>query len=194
MNFGTGILGDITAGSLTIGNTSDSGLMTLAAYSTRAQPTSFITSGTGSILVSGAQAATGSGAFTFTGPTTLDANLTTASQNVTFNSAVTLGTNETINTVGGASAIDFASTVDSTGGARTLTLTSGTGGITVSSAMGVGSALGAFSRYVFGNDVVRRTLPNVATLPPPRTPAVRTSPSAQQSIPAVMSILKPIAT
>src|SRR5271157_2146316 len=75
---GTGILGDITAGNLTIGNTADTGNMTLAAYSTWAQPTSFVTGSSGNITVSGNQTATGSGSFTFTGPTTLDANLTTA--------------------------------------------------------------------------------------------------------------------
>ena len=135
--FGTGILGDITASSLTIGSTLDSGAMTLATYSSWANPVSFLTGSSGSITVSGAQTATGSGSFAFTGPTTLDANITTANQNVAFNSAVSLGANSTINS--GTATTSFGSTVGD--GSYNLTLTgdhltlggnvSGTGSLTI---------------------------------------------------------------
>jgi mucin-19 len=113
------ILGSVTAGSLTIGNGSDTGAMTIGAYSLWAQPTSFITGSSGSITVSGAQVATGSGSFAFTGPTTLNANLTTANQNIAFNSATTLGANSTINA--GTATTSFGSTISD--GTYNLTLT-----------------------------------------------------------------------
>jgi len=131
------ILGSITAGSLTIGNSSDTGAMTIGAYSSWAQPTSFITGSSGSITVSGAQVATGGGSFAFTGPTTLDANLTTANQNIAFNSATTLGANSTVNS--GTATTSFGSTISD--GTYNLTLTgdhltlggnvSGTGTLTI---------------------------------------------------------------
>ena len=112
--------------------------MTLAAYSSWAQPTSFITSDTGSITVSGNQTATGSGSFAFTGPTTLDANLITAQRQHHLEQHTTLGeANSTLNA--GTATTDFASTLAD--GSHNLTLTgdnltfggnvSGTGSLTI---------------------------------------------------------------
>jgi trimeric autotransporter adhesin len=111
-----------------------------------------VNAGAGSATFTGAVGgSTPLGTLAVTGPTTLDGNVTTASQNITFNSAVTLGANDTLNTGGGSSAITFASTVDSSGGARNLTLTSGSGGITMSGAMGGSSALGTFTATSAGS-------------------------------------------
>ena len=105
---------------LTIGNSSDSGAMTLPATIFASDGvTSFITGGSGSITVTGTQTGTGTTAFSFTGPTTINANLTTANQNITFGSAVTLGANSIVNS--GTATTDFASTV--AGSSYNLTLT-----------------------------------------------------------------------
>ena len=138
LNIDSGILGGITAGSLTIGNSSDTGPMTLSAYSSSAQPTSFVTGNSGSITVSGNQTATGNGSFSFTGPTTLSANLTTANQNITFNSAVTLGASDTLNA--GSGTLTFGSTVN---GAYDLVATAGT--FSFASALGGTTPLSAVS-------------------------------------------------
>ena len=133
----SGILGDVSAGSLVIGSANDTGLMTINAYNGWTVPVSFITKSTGSITVAGNQVASGSGSLSFTGPTTLDANLTTANQNIALNGAVTLGTDSTINS--GTATTSFGSTISD--GAHNLTLTgdhltlggnvSGTGTLTI---------------------------------------------------------------
>ncbi len=104
-------LGYLSGGSYTIGNANDTGNLTVGTYSSWNAPVTFLTKSTGSISVIGDQTATGSGAFTFTGgPVALTGNITTAGGNVTFNPAVTLGQNDTINA--GIGNVTFGSTVD----------------------------------------------------------------------------------
>ncbi len=112
----TGYINNAGFSGVTIGNSSDTGNVTIGATSW-ANPMSFITGNSGSIIVSGNQ--TGSGSLAFTGPTTLDADVTAANQNITFNSATTLGGNATVNS--GTAVTDFASTIAA--GSYNLTLT-----------------------------------------------------------------------
>ena len=93
--------------------------MTVNAYNAWNTAVSFITKSTGSITVAGDQVASGSGSLSFTGPTTLDANLTTANQNIALNSAVTLGADSIINS--GTATTSFGSTISDA--AHNLTLT-----------------------------------------------------------------------
>ena len=87
-----------------------------------------VNTGTGVVTfgstVGGSAALTG---LTVTGPTTIDANVTTSGTQ-TFNSAVTLGASATLATTD--SPINFAGSI--TGGANSLTLSSGTGSETLS--------------------------------------------------------------
>ena len=98
----TTYLGYLNGGSYTFGNSNDTGVLTVAAYSGWTAPVSFITKSTGSIVVYGNQTSTST--FSFTGPTTLSANLTDTG--TTFNSAVTLGANSVITDGSGTAAFD----------------------------------------------------------------------------------------
>lgn len=149
VQFDSSLLGYLSGeSSLTFGGTADTGLMTLGAYSGWNLPVSFVSGGGGSILVSGNQTATGSGSFSFTGPTTLAANLTTANQNITFNSAVTMGGNSTLTS--GSGTITFGSTVN---GDYDLTASAG--------AFSFGGAWGGVTAL----DDVSLTSENALTLP-----------------------------
>ena len=88
--------------------------------------------------MSGAQ--TGTGSFTFTGPTTVYANLTTNNQFISFNSPVALRTDSIISTNGGK--VTFGSTVD---GAFALTVASGSGAVRYNGAVGGMTALTSLS-------------------------------------------------
>ncbi len=79
-------LGYMVSTSLQIGNSSQTGTTTLGVYASWAQPVSFVTHSSGSIAVSGAQ--TNSSSFSFTGPTTLTADITSSALTIvsgTFN-------------------------------------------------------------------------------------------------------------
>ena len=103
-------LGYLSGGSLTIGNANDTSTLTVGAYGSWNAPVTFLTKSR-RISVIGDQTATGSGAFTFTGgPVTLTGNITTAGGNVTFNPAVTLGQDDTVNA--GSGTVTFGSTVN----------------------------------------------------------------------------------
>ena len=71
------------------------------------------------IAVSNALTGTGNASFTFDGPTTLSANVTTANQNVTFNAATTVGATVTVNA--GSGLVDFNSTLGLANNAFTVT-------------------------------------------------------------------------
>ena len=108
-----------------IGNSSETGTMTLAADTWNA-PTTFTTSGTGNITVTGGQTGGAAASLTFSGPTNLNyagTDATTAAGNkaLTFNNAVTLGANTTLTS--GTGTMTFGSTVD---GGSSLTTTAGT--------------------------------------------------------------------
>jgi filamentous hemagglutinin family protein len=122
-------LSDISGeSSLTIGNTADTGTMTLAAGNW-VVPVSFISGNSGLINVTGTQTGSGNATISFTGPTTLGGNLTTANQAITLGGPVTLSASDTLSA--GSGAIAFGSTAD---GAYSLTATGGS--------MSLGGALG----------------------------------------------------
>ena len=105
--------------------------MTVGA-STWGSPLTLLSGNSGSITVSGAQNITGT--LSVTGPTTLDANIT-SSGSQTYNSAVTIGANDTLTTTN--SAVDFVSTVnDATSNTHSLTIAAGSGTVTFGSAVG----------------------------------------------------------
>jgi hypothetical protein len=103
------ILSNVTAGNIVIGNSSDTGEVTLGAESWNAL-VSFISGTSGSITVSSSQTGTGNASLSFTGPTTLDANLVTANQAINLNNAVNLGANVILNA--GTGTLTFGSTVN----------------------------------------------------------------------------------
>ena len=139
VQYTSGLLADITGTSYTFGSTSDSNTMTVNG-NTWTTPVSFISGSSGSILVSAAQS--GSGAFTFTGPTTLSAGVasTGSGSAILFNNAVTLGASDTVSSTNGN--ITFSSTVDGTSsGVQSLTVNSGTGTTTFTGKVGNGTPL-----------------------------------------------------
>ena len=136
----TAYLGYLSGGSYTIGNANDTGTMTLGSASWNA-PVSFLTKSTGAISVTGTQTGTGSATLSFTGPTTLGyagTDATTNNQAITFNSAVTLGANATVNS--GSALTTFGSTVN---GGYNLTASAGT--FSFASALGGTTPLAAVS-------------------------------------------------
>jgi len=128
---------------LVFGDTSmTTGGLTVGA-SSWASPTTFETSGTGTITVSGTQTGTGSATLTFNGPTTLNyagTDATTANQAITFDSAVTVGAGVTINA--GSGTTTFASTVN---GANALTVTDSSGAVVFDAAVGGSTALSSLT-------------------------------------------------
>ena len=126
-----------------LGNTTTTGAMTVSAHSW-ADPVHFRAAGGGNIAITGAQ--TGAGAsdatFTFTGKTTLSADLDSSAASggtraITFNSPVTLG--GAVQLSSGAGNIQFADTLD---GTFNLQL-SNTGTIGFTGNVGASSALSA---------------------------------------------------
>ena len=82
---------------------------------------------------------TGLGTLSISGTTTINTDTITSAGTQTYTGAVTLGADTTLTTTD--SAVLFSSTVDSTGGARDLTVAAGTGNITLTGAVGAGSSL-----------------------------------------------------
>ncbi|NCZ72925.1 MAG: hypothetical protein EBY10_05545, partial [Actinobacteria bacterium] len=85
----------------------------------------------------------------------------------TYNDAVTLGADTTLTTTG--SAITFASTVDSSSGAKNLTFATGTGTATFTGAVGGTTALGTITnasgqQLTFSDAVTATTIANYGTL------------------------------
>lgn len=126
--------------SIRLGSTTATGALTLGANAWDV-PVTYRSAAGGSIVISGAQTAGAASdtTFTFSGPTTLSANVDTTNatggtQDITFNNAVTLGANAQV--LGGTGGdLHFASTLDgafdltlNTGGA--ITLTGNVGGAT----------------------------------------------------------------
>ena len=135
----TAELGYLSGGSYAIGNANDTGTMTLGSASWNA-PVSFLAKSTGSIDVTGTQTGTGSATISFTGPTTLGyagTDVTTNNEAITFNSAVTLAANATVNS--GTATTSFG-TVN---GDYNLTASAGT--FSLASAWGGGAPLAAVS-------------------------------------------------
>jgi len=128
LNIGTGILGDITAGSITIGSTSDTGLMTVNAY-TWSNSLSLV-SGSGPITIAGAQAM-GTNNFTLqTDATPTFSSTVTTTGNVLLEPA-SVGT--TVGIAGGAGTLNIGTGIlgDITAGSITIGSTSDTGLMTV---------------------------------------------------------------
>jgi hypothetical protein len=127
--------------SLRLGSPTATGALTVGANAWD-NPVTYRAAAGGSIVIAGAQTATAASdtVFTFSGPTTLSANVDTTNatggtQDITFNNAVTLGANAQVLADGGD--ITFASTID---GAFDLTL-SAAGVITLSDDVGAGTPL-----------------------------------------------------
>ena len=119
-------LDDITAGTIAIGD-SNTGTLTIGGALSNDDSLSF-TSGTGIALNQNVTTSAASDAITFTGPVSLGAN-------------VTLGTNNgNVVFSGGTSTVD----ADSAGNNRTLTITAGTGTVTLGAAVGATQALADF--------------------------------------------------
>ncbi len=122
----SGVLGSITAGSITIGSTNDTGAMNVGSYSW-SSPVNFVSGNSGSIDVTGTQTGTGNATLNFTGPTSLSyegVNATSANEAIAFNGPVTLTADATVNS--GTALTTFGSTVDGdydlTAGAGTFSL------------------------------------------------------------------------
>ena len=99
-----------------------------------------IQSGTGTITTNGAIAGLGNASVTLIGQTNLNANITTADQNITINGNTTLNNDVTLSTgSSGGGNILIDGTVD---GSKNLTLETGSGNITVTDAMGGNTRLG----------------------------------------------------
>ena len=118
------------------GSTTQTGTLTTAAH-TWSNPVTWRSAAGGNINISGLQDTTAASAatFTFNGPATLSANVSTAAATggtraIVFNDPVTLGANAQV--LAGAGAITFGDTID---GAFDLTLSS-TGAITLSDDVG----------------------------------------------------------
>ena len=79
---------------------------------------------------------------TVTGPTSIDTTNIITSGAQTYNSAITLGANATLNSSSGNGAITFDSTID---GADTLTVNAGTGIVTFDNKVGNGTALSSLT-------------------------------------------------
>jgi hypothetical protein len=86
---------------------------------------------------------TGLGTLAVSGTTTINTATVTSAGTQTYNGAVTLGADTTLTTTD--STVLFSSTVDSTGGARDLTVSAGTGAITFTGAVGGTAALDALA-------------------------------------------------
>ena len=136
-------LGFFTAGgNLIFGRADGTGTMTIGAYNAWNGPVQFLADPTGSIVVSGAQTATAASnaSFTFSGPTTLGANVSTVgatggTQDISFSDDVTLTANAQV--LAGSGDLGFVGTID---GAFDLTL-SAAGTITLSDDIGAGTPL-----------------------------------------------------
>ncbi|MDQ3075968.1 MAG: hypothetical protein M3Q34_02475 [bacterium] len=105
------------ATSLQIGNSSQTGATTLGAYASWAKPISFVVNASGAIAVSGAQ--TNSSAFSFTGPTTLTADIT--STTLTIVSGTFIAGSQTITLTGTGSLFSNSGTF--TAGTSTIKYT-----------------------------------------------------------------------
>lgn len=142
--------GPITFGSTVLGTTTNTDGLTLTAGGgavsvTGSIGTSILNLGAVSVTSSGSTAFNGANIFasslSVTGATTLSSNVTTSGAGgVTFNSAVVINGNRTINTSTGNGTIAFGSTISgTTNAADDLTLNAGTtGNITVASDVGSG--------------------------------------------------------
>jgi len=86
---------------------------------------------------------TGLGTLSVSGNTTINTDTITSAGTQTYTGAVTLGADTTLTTTD--SAVLFSSTVNSTGGARDLTVNAGTAGITFTGAVGGGAVLDAMT-------------------------------------------------
>jgi hypothetical protein len=124
-----------------IGSTAQTGALTMNAYAWT-DPVTFLSAAAGNIVVSGAQTAgaASNATFTFSGPTTLGANVSTAAatggtQDITFSDDVTLTANAQV--LAGNGDLLFSGTVD---GAFDLTL-SAAGTMTLSDDIGAGTPL-----------------------------------------------------
>ena len=94
-----------------------------------------VAAGSGVVTFTGVVGATALSALTVTGPTTLDANVTTTGGQ-TYNSAVTVGGTDTLTTTNNA--VHFVSTVN---GANALTIAAGTGTVTLGGIVGGSTSL-----------------------------------------------------
>ncbi len=124
-------LGYLTYGTgLTIGNAAQTGTTTVGAYASWAKPITFKTNASGAIAISGAQ--TNSSTFTFDGPTTLSAGITSSALTIasgTFNAGsqtINLsGDSGTLFTLSGGSFTAGTSTVLASYAYNTATFASG---------------------------------------------------------------------
>jgi len=126
--------------SITFGRTDGTGAIDLRAYTWNDPLT--IRSDTGLITTNGSTTGAGNASITLNAPTLLGHNITTASQQITFGSNLTLAQDVTLSTGAGAGDITFNDTLD--GGSYNLTLTAGTGSILFADAVtNLGSGTGA---------------------------------------------------
>ncbi|BAY64377.1 filamentous hemagglutinin family outer membrane protein [Calothrix brevissima NIES-22] len=126
--------------SITIGREDGSGGITINSSSFQDPVT--INSPTGSITVNGLITGTDNAAVTFNGNTTLNAGITTNNQAIAFKNPVSLGTGTSVNLNSGNAEISFDSTLD---GGGNLTLSSGSGNINFSNAVGKTTALSSLN-------------------------------------------------
>ncbi len=142
---------------IVIGNSVDTGLLSMGT-ATWKSPVDFFTANSGNIDVNGKQTGTGPASLTFSGPTTLAANITTQGGDILFNDEVTLGQGVTLNSHNGD--VTFVGTVD---GPHSLAVNSGTGTTAFDSNVGNNTALNnltitadnlTFSKKLFGTGVL----------------------------------------
>jgi hypothetical protein len=121
-------------GSITIGREDGSGTITIDSAGVTFNTPVTIQTGTGTITTNGAIAGLGNASVTLIGQTNLNANITTADQNITINGNTTLNNDVTLSTgSSGGGNILIDGTID---GSQNLILETGSGKITVTDAMG----------------------------------------------------------
>ncbi|WP_293123467.1 CHAT domain-containing protein [Microcoleus sp. bin38.metabat.b11b12b14.051] len=118
----------------------------------------------GAIVINQPLTGTDNASIVFDGPTTLNKNVTTSGQNITFQSPVLVENNAAVSTGKGAGNILFNNTVNGAAtGTKDLSLTAGTGNITFTGAVGATSAIGNLTANSTGTTAFNQTV-NAASL------------------------------
>ncbi|MEQ9358362.1 beta strand repeat-containing protein, partial [Coleofasciculus chthonoplastes] len=134
-------------GSITIGRANSYGEVTIDGAVTFQDPVTIQSPGTdpkkGTISVNHAINGTDNASITLTGPTTLNAGITTENQNITINGQTRVGGDVAINTGDGGGDISFNGTVENKENTtNNLTVSSGTGDILFNQSVGQANRLG----------------------------------------------------